>query len=45
MELAQARFQARKSKDFAKSDALRDQLKSLGWIVEDAPGGFRVKKA
>ncbi len=45
MELAEARFQARKSKDFAKSDVIRNQLKSLGWVVEDAPGCFRVKKA
>ena len=44
MAMAEARFQARKNKDFVTSDALRDQLKSLGWVVEDAAGGFRVKK-
>ena len=44
MKLAEERFQARKNKDFAQSDKLRDQLKSQGWSVEDAPGGFRVKK-
>ena len=45
MALAEARTAARKAKDFAKADALRDQLKAAGWIVEDTPNGIKVKKA
>ncbi len=41
--LAEARQAARKAKDFAKADACRDQLKAAGYVVEDTPGGFRVK--
>jgi cysteinyl-tRNA synthetase len=44
-ELAAARQAARKSKNFAESDRLRDELKLRGYAVEDAPGGeYRVKK-
>lgn len=35
------RAQARADKDFATSDAIRDQLASVGIEVEDAPGGAR----
>lgn len=41
--LAEERLLARKNKNFARSDELRDQLKMLGWMVEDAPGGYRLK--
>jgi cysteinyl-tRNA synthetase len=44
MEMAEKRQTARKEKDFATADAMRDKLKELGWVVEDAPDGFRVKK-
>ena len=44
ISLAEKRQAARKAKDFAGSDAIRDQLKELGWVVEDGPQGFRVKK-
>ena len=37
--------QLESSKDFAKADAARDALTAAGWIVEDVPGGARVKKA
>ena len=36
--LADARVQARKDRDWKKSDELRDQLKTLGYIVEDTKG-------
>ena len=42
--LAEQRQQARKNKDFAASDRYRDELKARGWIVEDVPGGWRLKK-
>lgn len=42
--LMEARQAARKAKDFAKADALRDELKAAGWVVEDTPKGPRLKK-
>jgi len=45
MALAEARSAARKARDFAKADEIRNQLKAAGWIVEDTPGGIKVKKA
>ena len=44
MELAQKRQEARKAKDFAAADALRDELKSKGYVIEDTPAGMKVKK-
>ncbi len=38
------RQQARRDKDFARSDALRDALLAEGWVVEDTPEGPRVKR-
>lgn len=37
--LAQERELARQNKDWAKSDELRDQIKTKGWIVEDKKDG------
>jgi cysteinyl-tRNA synthetase len=37
--LVQARFEARKNKDWAEADRLRDQLNQLKIIVEDGPDG------
>ncbi len=36
---------ARKARDFARADALRDELAAAGWIIEDRADGARVKKA
>jgi cysteinyl-tRNA synthetase len=41
--LVEERVDARKSRDFAKSDELRDALREKGWIVEDTPKGPVVK--
>lgn len=38
-ELADLRVQARADRDYATSDALRDQLAALGWGVKDTPDG------
>ena len=38
------RQQARKAKDFAQADQLRDELAAAGWIVEDTPSGPHVKR-
>jgi cysteinyl-tRNA synthetase len=42
--LVEQRQAARKAKDFKRSDEARDQLKALGWVVEDTPKGPRVKR-
>jgi len=42
--MAEERQVARKNRDFARADALRDQLAEQGWIVEDTPNGPRVKR-
>jgi cysteinyl-tRNA synthetase len=38
------REEARKSKDFARADAIRDRLSSLGIILEDTARGVRWKR-
>ena len=38
-QLADERAKARAAKDFAASDALRDQINALGWSVKDTPDG------
>jgi cysteinyl-tRNA synthetase len=35
---------ARKAEDFRRSDAIRDELKSKGWVIEDTPKGPKLKK-
>jgi len=42
--LLEARQQARKARDFKRSDAIRDELKAKGWVIEDTPKGPRLKK-
>ena len=43
--LAAARVEARKNKNWAESDRLRDEIKAKGFAVEDAPGGsYRIKR-
>ena len=42
--LLEARQAARKAKDFKRSDALRDELKTNGWTIEDTPKGPKLKK-
>lgn len=39
------RQEARRAKDFARADAVRDSLAADGWILEDTPDGPRVKRA
>ena len=45
LDLVRERSEARRSKEFARADAIRDQLSAQGWIVEDTPDGARVKRA
>ncbi len=44
LALLEERQAARKAKDFKRSDAIRDELKSKGWMIEDTPKGPRLKK-
>lgn len=44
LAMAGERAAAKKTRDFARADALRVELKSRGWIVEDTPKGPKVKK-
>ncbi len=46
-ELEQAladRLEARKNKDWARADQLRDYIQERGYIIEDSPKGSRLKK-
>jgi cysteinyl-tRNA synthetase len=42
--LIQKRTEARKNRDFALADQIRDQLKELNIIIEDTPQGIRWKR-
>ena len=44
MRLLEARQAARKAKDFKSADAIRDELKAKGWVIEDTPKGPKLKK-
>lgn len=43
--LARERESARASRDFARADALRDEITAEGWIVEDGPDGPTFRPA
>ncbi len=42
--LVEARVQAKKDKDFAKADQLRQQVLEMGYAIEDTPKGPKVRK-
>ena len=42
--LVEARQAARKAKDFRRADAIRDELKAMGWVIEDTAKGARAKR-
>ena len=44
LALLEERQAARKAKNFLRSDAIRDELKSKGWQIEDTPKGPRLKR-
>jgi cysteinyl-tRNA synthetase len=44
LELLEARQAARKARDFKRADAIRDELKTKGWVIEDTPKGPKLKK-
>jgi cysteinyl-tRNA synthetase len=43
-QLVAARDEARAAKDFARADALREELTALGWTVEDTPSGTAIHR-
>lgn len=43
-EMAQSRFDAKKAKDFAKADELRDKILAAGWQIMDTKDGFELAK-
>jgi cysteinyl-tRNA synthetase len=42
--LVSERDEARRAKDFARADALRDELVALGWSVEDTAEGTKIHR-
>jgi cysteinyl-tRNA synthetase len=42
--LLEARQAARRAKDFKRADAMRDELKTRGWVIEDTPKGPKLKQ-
>jgi cysteinyl-tRNA synthetase len=45
MAMAEQRQAARKAKNWAESDRLRDAIAAKGWVVQDTPQGPKVRKA
>ncbi|MEI7533442.1 MAG: cysteine--tRNA ligase [Verrucomicrobiae bacterium] len=43
-KLIDERTEAKKARDFEKADAIRDELKAQGWLIEDTPKGIKWKK-
>lgn len=43
-QMAQKRMEAKKSRDFATADDLRNQIDAKGWTVTDIPNGFKLVK-
>ena len=44
VELGRLRDKARDARDFASADALRDKISTLGFVIEDTPGGTRIRR-
>ncbi len=43
-ELAQKRMQARKEKNFALADEIRNQIADMGYVIEETRQGTKIKK-
>ena len=43
-DLAEKRWQAKKEKNFALSDSLRDEIQSKGYLVKDTRDGYEISK-
>ena len=42
LELAEARWDAKQNKDYAKADALRKELLSAGWEIKDSSADYEI---
>ncbi len=42
--LVEQRAEARRARDFKRADELRDQVAAHGYVIEDTPEGFKVRK-
>jgi cysteinyl-tRNA synthetase len=42
--LVERRDAARRARDYAAADALRDELTARGWVVEDGPDGTSIRR-
>ena len=42
--LLEERAEARAAKDFARADAIRDELAEKGWAIEDTAKGAKLKR-
>jgi len=45
VSLAEEREAARKARDWARADALRQQIQAAGWLVTDTPDGPKLSRA
>jgi len=45
LALLEQRQEARKAKDFKRADAVREELKAKGWLIEDTPKGPKLRRA
>jgi cysteinyl-tRNA synthetase len=45
IEMAEARVEAKKNKDWAEADRLRDEVSAAGWTIQDTPTGPKLKKS
>ena len=43
VEMAKQRAEAKKVKNYALADELRNKISDAGWIVEDTATGFNIK--
>ena len=43
--MLESRKEARRNKDWAISDQIRESIFNEGWLVEDTPDGQKLKKA
>lgn len=44
-KMADERFEAKKQKDFARADELRDKIQAKGYIIKDAKDSYTIEKA
>jgi len=42
--LAEARNEAKRKKDWSEADRLRDEIKKMGYILEDKKDDCKIKK-